>query len=69
FLKPVDPAVAPGYKDVVKNPMDFGTMTKKVQRGRYKTMDDFTKDFQLVIDNAKLFNPPGSIYYTEAERI
>ncbi|KZV96896.1 hypothetical protein EXIGLDRAFT_642769 [Exidia glandulosa HHB12029] len=69
FLNPVDPAVAPGYKDVVKNPMDLGTMSKKVDRGRYKTLDDFTKDFNLVIDNAKLYNAPGSIYVTEAERI
>ena len=26
-------------------------------------------DFRLVISNAKTFNPPGTIYYTEAERI
>lgn len=26
-------------------------------------------DFRLVISNAKSFNPPGSIYHTEAERI
>lgn len=26
-------------------------------------------DFRLVTSNAKLFNPPGSIYHTEAERI
>ena len=26
-------------------------------------------DLRLVTMNAKMFNPPGSIYYTEAERI
>jgi bromodomain-containing protein 7 len=26
-------------------------------------------DFRLVISNAKTFNPPGTIYHTEAERI
>jgi bromodomain-containing protein 7 len=26
-------------------------------------------DFRLVISNAKTFNPPGTIYYSEAERI
>ena len=27
------------------------------------------EDFRLVIFNAKIFNPPGTIYHTEAERI
>jgi bromodomain-containing protein 7/9 len=27
------------------------------------------EDFRLVISNAKTFNPPGTIYHTEAERI
>ena len=27
------------------------------------------QDFCLVISNAKTFNPPGTIYHTEAERI
>lgn len=26
---------APGYYDVVKNPMDLGTMHKKLQKGAY----------------------------------
>jgi len=29
----------------------------------------FQDDFRLVISNAKTFNPPGTIYYSEAERI
>ncbi|VDB98086.1 unnamed protein product [Peniophora sp. CBMAI 1063] len=69
FLAPVDVAAVPGYTDVVKQPMDFGTMTTKVARGRYRLLEDFAADFRLVLANAKAFNPPGSIYYTEAERI
>ncbi|KAF8884661.1 hypothetical protein BD779DRAFT_769027 [Infundibulicybe gibba] len=69
FLHPVDPVQVPGYSDVVKRPMDFGTMTTKVTRGRYRSLEDFAADFRLVIANAKSFNPPGTIYYTEADRI
>lgn len=69
FLQPVDPKRVPGYSDVVQQPMDFGTMTTKVSRGKYRSLEDFANDFRLVTSNAKLFNPPGSIYYTEAERI
>jgi bromodomain-containing protein 7/9 len=41
FLAPVDPSQVPGYSDVIKNPMDFGTVTTKVQRGRYKSLEEF----------------------------
>lgn len=87
FIKPVDATQVPGYSDVIRNPMDFGTMSTKVERGKYRSLEDFAvrffyghhaitvnacytqSDFRLVTMNAKIFNPPGSIYYLEAERI
>jgi len=42
FLTPVDTANVPGYTDLIKTPMDFGTMTHKVNRGKYRSLDDFT---------------------------
>ncbi|SJK98333.1 uncharacterized protein ARMOST_01598 [Armillaria ostoyae] len=69
FLSPVDVSLVPGYTNVVKHPMDLGTMTSKVEKGRYRSLEEFTSDFRLVTGNAKSFNPPGSIYHTEAERI
>ncbi|KAF8198184.1 hypothetical protein K438DRAFT_1717831 [Mycena galopus ATCC 62051] len=69
FLKPVNPSQVPGYSDLIKRPMDLGTMTVKVQRGRYRSLEDFADDFRLVTGNAKIFNPPGSIYHSEAEKI
>ncbi|KAF7333485.1 Bromodomain-containing 7 [Mycena venus] len=69
FLKPVNPAQVPGYSDLIKRPMDLGTMTVKVQRGRYRSLEDFADDFRLVTGNAKIFNPPGSIYHTEADKL
>ncbi|KAI3618617.1 bromodomain containing 7 [Moniliophthora roreri] len=69
FLQPVDTTQVAGYTDIVKHPMDFGTMTTKVNRGRYRSLEEFADDFRLVTNNAKLFNPPGTIYYTEAQRI
>ncbi|KAG5643004.1 hypothetical protein DXG03_001782 [Asterophora parasitica] len=69
FLKPVDTSQIQGYTDVVKRPMDLGTMSVKVDRGKYRSLEDFASDLRLVTSNAKAFNPPGTIYYTEAERI
>lgn len=42
FIHPVDPAQVPGYADVIRSPMDFGTMTVKVARGKYRSLDEFT---------------------------
>ncbi|KAF9042012.1 hypothetical protein BDZ89DRAFT_1128700 [Hymenopellis radicata] len=69
FLHPVNVSEVPGYSAVVKRPMDFGTMTNKVARGKYRSLEDFTSDLRLVTANAKAFNAPGSIYYTEADKI
>ncbi len=60
-------------------------MTDKVTRGKYRSLEDFASnvssytpfspltipqsDLKLVTNNAKLFNPPGSIYHTEADRL
>ncbi|EIN06520.1 hypothetical protein PUNSTDRAFT_46008 [Punctularia strigosozonata HHB-11173 SS5] len=69
FLQPVDVAAVPGYADLIKHPMDLGTISHKVSRGKYRTLEEFKADFQLVTTNAKTFNPPGTIYHSEAERI
>ena len=89
-MEPVNVLDVPGYTDAVKHPMDLGTMTIKVIRNKYRSLEEFAvsafsffflppsyqlelkksqSDMRLVTGNAKLFNPPGSIYYTEAERI
>ncbi|KAH9847739.1 hypothetical protein C2E23DRAFT_847173 [Lenzites betulinus] len=69
FLHPVDPEQVPGYSDLISRPMDLGTMTIKVERGKYRSLEEFASDIRLVTANAKTFNPPGSIYHTEADRI
>lgn len=69
FCEPVNPDEVPGYSDVIKSPMDFGTMQRKVQDRLYSHMDQVKADFQLVISNAMTFNPEGTLYYNEAKRI
>lgn len=41
FLTPVDVTQVPGYTDIIKRPMDFGTISNKVSRGKYRTLEDF----------------------------
>ncbi|KAJ8077212.1 hypothetical protein PM082_001640 [Marasmius tenuissimus] len=69
FLQPVDTTLVPGYTDIIKHPMDFGTMSNKVAKGRYRSLEEFADDFRLVVNNAKTFNPPGTPYHNEAQKI
>jgi transcription initiation factor TFIID subunit 2 len=46
--------------------MDLSTMTAKVSQGLYKDRFDFRTDFQLMINNAKLYNANGSYVHNEA---
>ncbi|KAF8601367.1 Bromodomain-containing protein, partial [Ceratobasidium sp. AG-I] len=48
------------YLEEIKRPMDLGTMTTKLRSGKYKIMDDFKDDVELIIRNCRQFNPPGT---------
>jgi hypothetical protein len=59
FNAPVD-AVAlgiPHYRDVIKAPMDLGTVRHKLERLAYARPGEFADDVALVFDNAMAFNP------------
>jgi len=41
---------------IVKNPMDFGTIKGKLKEHRYRRIEDFIEDMELVFTNCKLYN-------------
>jgi hypothetical protein len=49
------------YPSIVKNPMDLGTIQTKLSNGQYLYVEDMIDDIQLVWDNCKLYNSPGSV--------
>lgn len=51
FLVPVDVKQVPGYSDVVQTPMDFGTISNKVAKGRYASLDAFMVTSILLLEN------------------
>ncbi len=66
-------AEAPGYFDIIKQPMDFGTMMHKIEDGKYDVkssgMSDFYHDFLLVMDNCALYNEDNDVILREAARL
>ena len=73
FAEPVSEEEAPGYDEIVKSPMDFGTMRRKVIGGEYGTGSeaavDLYDDFILVFDNCLLYNDDESEVTEEAARM
>ncbi|EGO05242.1 hypothetical protein SERLA73DRAFT_82815 [Serpula lacrymans var. lacrymans S7.3] len=71
FAQPVDPIRdgCPTYYDEIENPMDFGTMTQRLNEGKYSTMEEFAKDVELVFRNCRKFNPPTTYPVSCAEAV
>jgi hypothetical protein len=58
FRKPVDPDFygISDYFDIVKNPMDLGTIKNKFEKGQYKAIAEFNGDINLMFYNCFLYN-------------
>ncbi|GAV67775.1 Bromodomain domain-containing protein [Cephalotus follicularis] len=69
FSQPVNSEEVEGYYDVIKEPMDFGTIAKKLNGGSYISLQEFEHDVYLVSSNAMLFNASNTIYYRQARAI
>lgn len=67
FLKPVDSLFAPLYDHVVDEPMDLGTISKKLCKGEYSSGSEFARDVRLVHRNAIAYcergpSPDAAVY-------
>lgn len=60
FLLPVNLKLVPGYKKVIKKPMDFSTIREKLNNGQYTNFETFALDVRLVFDNCETFNEDDS---------
>ena len=63
FLQPVDWKALglKDYPDIIKKPMDIGTMGAKLAGGTsYANLADFSADFHLIISNCKTYNAEHS---------
>uniref|UniRef100_A0A0D9X402 Bromo domain-containing protein n=1 Tax=Leersia perrieri TaxID=77586 RepID=A0A0D9X402_9ORYZ len=71
FLTPVDAVKLniPDYFDIIKNPMDLGTIEKKLNAGLYSTPWDFAADVRLTFENAITYNPRDNVVHTMAKTL
>eukprot|EP00980_Cylindrotheca_fusiformis_P006205 scaffold1327_cov124-Cylindrotheca_fusiformis.AAC.9 len=71
FNSPVDPVELglPDYFEVIKKPMDLGTIRKKLENNCYHSLEDFEQNVHLTFDNAMMYNPEGSVVYNMAKEM
>lgn len=71
FNSPVDPVELglPDYFEVIKRPMDLGTIKKRLENNCYHSLEGFQADVNLTFDNAMLYNPEGSVVYNMAKKM
>ncbi|RLU17965.1 hypothetical protein DMN91_010206 [Ooceraea biroi] len=60
FLLPVNTKQFPTYKKIIKSPMDFSTIKKKLQDSAYKSRDEFCADVRQIFNNCETFNEDDS---------
>lgn len=60
FYKPVDADLLGlhDYHDIIKKPMDLGTVKRKMDGREYKSAPEFASDVRLIFTNCYKYNPP-----------
>ncbi|XP_043704030.1 transcription factor GTE10-like isoform X2 [Telopea speciosissima] len=59
----------PDYFQVIKHPMDLGTIKRKIASGAYSSPLDFVADVRLTFSNAMTYNPPKNDFHIMADTL
>ena len=71
YKEPVDPIKLniPHYPNVIKNPMDLGTIEAKLKNNEYAFPQGVIDDFYLMVQNSLTFNGPDHIVAQEGQNL
>ena len=71
FLEPVDPVKLdiPTYFDIVKEPIDLGTIYNNIRAKHYETPIQFHADISKMFLNSYRFNHKGSEVFTVTKQL
>ncbi|KAL1206029.1 Transcription factor GTE9 [Cardamine amara subsp. amara] len=57
------------YFNIIKHPMDLGTVKNKLTSGSYSCPSEFAADVRLTFSNAMTYNPPGNDVHIMADTL
>jgi bromodomain-containing factor 1 len=71
YREPVDPVKMniPHYPQIIRHPMDLGTIERKLKNYEYKTLQALVDDFYLMVQNSLTFNGPDHIVAQEGQKL
>ncbi|KAI7745194.1 hypothetical protein M8C21_024415 [Ambrosia artemisiifolia] len=69
FSEPVDPDELPDYYEIIKQPMDFGTVRSKLDNGLYSNLEELEADVYLICSNAMQYNSSDTVFFRQARAI
>mmetsp|Transcript_3319 Transcript_3319/g.5826 ORF Transcript_3319/g.5826 Transcript_3319/m.5826 type:complete len:363 (-) Transcript_3319:456-1544(-) len=69
FAEPVSIEDVPDYLSVIKNPMDLGTVEKKLLKNEYNSFMHFHNDLELIWSNCLTYNMPLSPFSRAARKL
>ncbi|KAD2804625.1 hypothetical protein R6Q59_029920 [Mikania micrantha] len=69
FSEPVDPVELPDYHEIIEQPMDFGTVRSKLDKGLYSNLEELEADVFLICSNAMQYNSSDTVFFRQAKSI
>ncbi|UYV74703.1 BAZ1A [Cordylochernes scorpioides] len=69
FRRAVTKRDAPDYFEIIKEPMDLGTVRHKLRSMAYHSNEEFLQDIWLTLDNCEAYNPQKSDEYKAGTRL
>ncbi|KAJ5908832.1 transcription regulator BDF1 [Penicillium taxi] len=71
YREPVDPVklAIPHYFNIITQPMDLGTMEKKLKGEQYSSSQALIDDFNVMVQNSMTFNGPTHVVALEGGRL
>lgn len=66
FEKLPSKKIFPDYYHIIKQPISFNEIKKRIRNGDYMDLEQFHADFKLMFNNARIYNEEGSIVYEDA---
>ncbi len=71
FAVPINPVELgwDDYFDIIKTPMDLGTIRKNIKNGSYHSLDDFKSDVHLTFENALTYFDEGTEYHESSKEL
>ncbi|ORX58680.1 hypothetical protein DM01DRAFT_1361823 [Hesseltinella vesiculosa] len=69
FMELVSKKEYPIYYTMIKNPIAISVIKKRMHSPYYKAVQQFRADFDLMFDNARIFNEEGSFVYEDANEL